>query len=275
MVHREGASALAVAGLQLAVQSLWYDGRSVVCAKRVELAVAACLRGVASRRRTPESTALLAPRRVAMRLRVRLVGAAGGETHRIVTPEVCDLAALRALVATRLGLPPAAVRLSLNGTDELAPGAAGGATLQAAGIAPGDLLYVLPPAAHGAASAAAVPAAAAAAAAPALAPLTWQQPASGVARAVQPARVAQPAQPSAEARRAACLRALEARGAAGAAAPVADSAAASAAAGFSTAPPEAEEDAMDTAPAASDALAYSTSVPGAFSAAPGLLCAHA
>ena len=207
-----------------------------------------------------------------MRLRVRLVGAAGGETHRVVTPEVCDLAALRALVATRLGLPPAAVRLSLNGTDELAPGAAGGATLQAAGIAPGDLLYVLPPAAHGAASAAAVPAAAPA---PALAPLTWQQPASGVPRAVQPARVAQPAQPSAEARRAACLRALEARGAAGAAAPVADSAAASAAADFSTAPPEAEEDAMDTAPAASDALAPPTSVPGAFSAAPGLLCAHA
>ena len=210
-----------------------------------------------------------------MRLRVRLAGAAGGETHRVVTPEVCDLAALRALVATRLGLSPAAVRLSLNGTDELAPGAAGGATLQAAGIAPGDLLYVLPPAAHGAAAAAPVPAAAAGAAAPAFAPLTWQQPARAAAYAVQPARPAQPAQPSAEARRAACLRALEARGAAGASAPVADSAATLASADASTAPSAADDDAMDTAPAASDALAPPTSVPGAFLKAPCLFCAHA
>ena len=206
-----------------------------------------------------------------MRLRVRLAGAAGGETHRVVTPEVCDLAALRALVASRLGMPPASVRLSLNGTDELAPGAAGGATLQAAGIAPGDLLYVLPSAAQGVAAAAVVQAVAADAtpAAPALAPLTWQQPARAAAAllATQPARPAQPAQPSAEARRAACLRALEARGAAGAAAPAADSASTSASADASTAPPAADNDAMDTAPAASDALASPASVPGAFHAA--------
>ena len=249
-----------------------YSGRTVRARPRRggELAWTACVAGLEARR-TPDLAALPAPRRVAMRLRVRLAGAAGGETHRVVTPEVCDLAALRTLVASRLGMPPASVRLSLNGTDELAPGAAGGATLQVAGIAPGDLLYVLPPAAQGAAAAAAVQATAAdAAAAPALAPLTWQQPACGAAvaaHATQPARPAQPAQPSAEARRAACLRALESRGAAGGAAPAADSAAVSSSNAASTAPPATDDDAMDTALTASDALTPSASVPGAFVAA--------
>lgn len=207
-----------------------------------------------------------------MRLRVRLAGVAGGETHRVATPEVCSVATLRSLVATRLGLPPAAVRLSLNGADELAPGAAGGATLQAAGIAPGDLVYVLATAADGALNAPA--AASAAPAAPALAPLTWQAPGraswapapgGAVPALAQPQR-AQPAQPaSADARRAACLRALEARGAAGAPAAGAEAAhdVAGAAHAAAAAPPAADDDAMEASPAASDALAPPSSVPGA------------
>ena len=266
MVHQAGASAPRDAGVSS------YSGRTVHAAGPRRGGELACLRGVSSSleaARVSDLAALPAPRRVAMRLRVRLAGAAGDETHRVVTPEVCDLAALRALVASRLGLVPAAVRLSLNGTDELAPGAAGGATLQVVGIAPGDLLYVLPPAAHGAAPAVTVPAAAPPTAAPALAPLTWQQPRAAAApHAAQLARPAQPAQPSAEARRAACLRALEARGAAGAAAPATDSAATLASTDASTAPPAADDDAMDTSPAASDTLAPPTSVPGAFFAAP-------
>jgi hypothetical protein len=164
-----------------------------------------------------------------MRLRARLAGG-GGETHKIITPEVCDLGALRALLASRLlpaGAPPAAVRLSLNGTDELAPGV-NGATLQAAGIAPGDLVYVLPVVEGGGGAAAA--GAARAAAAPALAQLTWQAPpgARGApwaasagprfgAAAAAPAPTPAPALPlTAEQRRAACLRAAEARGGGGA-----------------------------------------------------------
>jgi F-box protein 7 len=209
-----------------------------------------------------------------MRLRVRLAGVAGGETHRVATPEVCSVATLRSLVAARLGLPPDAVRLSLNGADELAPGAAGGLTLQAAGIAPGDLILVLQPAT--AADGAAAPGAASGApAAPALAPLTWQQPGraswapaqgGAVPAQPQPPRGAQPAQPaSAEARRAACLRALEARGAAGVPAVGAEAAQRDGGATHATAaaPPAADDDAMDASPAASDALAPPSSVPGA------------
>ena len=72
-----------------------------------------------------------------MKLRVRF----GGVTHALVTPEVCSLDGLRALVASRLGGDVSSVRLSLNNREELS--ASSSATLQAAGICPGDLLYVL------------------------------------------------------------------------------------------------------------------------------------
>ena len=77
-----------------------------------------------------------------MKLRVRVPGS--GETQRVATPEVCDVATLRTLLATRLlppGTLPATVRLSLNGRDELV--ASDSVPLQSAGICNGDLVHVL------------------------------------------------------------------------------------------------------------------------------------
>ena len=78
-----------------------------------------------------------------MKLRVRVPGS--GETHRVATPEVCDIGTLRALLASRLlppGTSPSSVRLSLNGRDELAA-ASESMPLQGAGICNGDLVYIL------------------------------------------------------------------------------------------------------------------------------------
>ena len=77
-----------------------------------------------------------------MKLRVRVPGSS--DTHRVATPEICNLGTLRQLLLRLLpaGTSPQSVRLSLNNRDELAS-ASDGQTLQSAGICAGDLVYVL------------------------------------------------------------------------------------------------------------------------------------
>eukprot|EP00898_Chlorokybus_atmophyticus_P004569 jgi/Chlat1/5112/Chrsp33S08965 len=81
-----------------------------------------------------------------MKIRVR-VGA--GQTHRVEVPELCDLAQLKARIATVVfnsRREAASVRVSLNNRDELGQDDEGGLTstpLQALGIRSGDLVFVL------------------------------------------------------------------------------------------------------------------------------------
>ena len=129
-----------------------------------------------------------------MKLRVRLY-TDPSQTHKVATPEVCSVAQLLQLIAARFGAPPDA-RLSLNNADAL-PGTPS-STLQSAGVASGDLVFVLPPGGSVGAAASRVTAAPSP---PALARPRPPPPAAAAAAPVE----------TAEARRARCLAAAEQR----------------------------------------------------------------